>query len=222
MKTINSVARRALFVTATCLIGAQMLSACAPLIVGGAVLGSALVATDRRTSGAQLEDEGIELRSANRLREAFLERVHINVTSYNRQVLLTGEVPSEADKQRAQEVISRVENVRSIVNELAVLGNSTLTSRSSDALLTGRVKASMVDAKDLYANAFKVVTERGATYLLGRVTQREATRATEIARTTPGVQRVVRVLEIISEEELQRLLPQPPKPGTATPSPANG
>jgi osmotically-inducible protein OsmY len=221
MKTINSVARRALFSAVGILIGSQMLSACAPLLVGGAVLGGTLVATDRRTSGAQLEDEGIELRSANRLREAFLERVHINATSYNRQVLLTGEVPSEADKQRAQEIVSRVENVRSIVNELAVLGNATLTSRSSDALVTGRVKAGMVDAKDLYANAFKVVTERGTTYLMGRVTQREATRATEIARSTPGVQRVVRVFEIISEEELQRLLPQPAKPGTTAPNQTN-
>ena len=222
MNTMNLIARRAVFMPATALVGSYMLAGCVPLVVGGMVAGGALVATDRRTSGAQLEDEGIELRSASRLREALLERVHINVTSYNRQVLLTGEVPSEADKARAQDIVSRVENVRSIVNELAVLGNTSLTSRSSDALITGRVKASFVDAKDLYANAFKVVTERGTTYLLGRVTQREATRATEIARTTPGVQRVVRVLEIISEEELQRLLPQPPKPGTAAPSPANG
>jgi osmotically-inducible protein OsmY len=216
------VARRAIFLPATALFGSYLLAGCAPLIVGGAVLGGTLVATDRRTSGAQLEDEGIELRSINRIREAMQDRVHINVNSYNRQVLLTGEVPSEADKQRAQEIVSRVENVKSIVNELAVLGNATLTSRSSDALVTGRVKAAMVDAKDLYANAFKVVTERGATYLMGRVTQREASRATDIARTTPGVQRVVRVLEIISEEELQRLLPQPAKPGTAAPAPANG
>lgn len=212
MSTTFSIARRAVFMPVAGLFGAYFLSGCAPLILGGVVLGSTLVATDRRTSGAQLEDEGIELRSINRLREAYLERVHINVTSYNRQVLLTGEVPSEADKLRAQEIVSRVENVRSIVNELGVLGNSTLTSRSSDALITGRIKASFVDAKDLYANAFKVTTERGTTYLLGRVTQREATRATDIARTTPGVQRVVRVLEIISDEELQRLLPLPPKP----------
>jgi osmotically-inducible protein OsmY len=222
MNTMNLIARRAIIMPATALIGSYFLAGCVPLVVGGMVAGGALVATDRRTSGAQLEDEGIELRSASRLREALLERVHINITSYNRQVLLTGEVPSEADKARAQEIVSRVENVRSIVNELAVLGNTSLASRSSDALITGRVKASFVDAKDLYANAFKVVTERGTTYLLGRVTQREATRATEIARMTPGVQRVVRVLEIISEEELQRLLPQPPKPGTAAPSPANG
>ena len=221
MNTINLIARRAVLLPATALIAAFLTSACVPLVVGGAFVGGTLVATDRRTSGAQLEDEGIELRSVNRLREAFVERVHINATSYNRQVLLTGEVPTEADKTRAQEIVSRVENVRSIVNELAVLGNTSLASRSSDSLITGRVKASFVDAKDLYANAFKVVTERGTVYLLGRVSQREATLATEIARTTPGVQRVVRVLEIITEEELQRSLPQPAKPGTAPVNPPN-
>jgi osmotically-inducible protein OsmY len=219
MNAMNLKARRAVLVGSSVLLGTQFLSGCAPLLVGGAVVGATLVATDRRTSGAQLEDEGIELRSLNRLREAFVERAHINAASYNRQVLLTGEVPTEADKQRAQEIVSRVENVRSIVNELAVLGNSTLTSRSADALVTGRIKAAFVDAKDLYANAFKVITERGTTHLMGRVTQREATRATDIARSTPGVLRVVRVMEIISEEELQRLLPQPAKPsGNATPS----
>ncbi|MFM7330761.1 MAG: BON domain-containing protein [Brachymonas sp.] len=220
MNATYSIARRAVLLPATALFGSYLLSGCAPLLVGGAVIGGTLVATGRRTSGALLEDEGIELRSINRIREALQDRVHVNVTSYNRQVLLTGEVPSDADKQRVQEIVSRVENVRSIVNELALLGNSTLTSRSSDALVTGRVKAAMVDAKDLYANAFKVITERGTTYLMGRVTQREAGHATDIARTTPGVQRVVRVFEIISEEELQRLLPQPAKPGT-TQAPAN-
>jgi osmotically-inducible protein OsmY len=197
-----------------------LLSACVPLVVGGAVVGGALVATDRRTSGAQLEDEGIELRAANRLREGQIERAHINITSYNRQVLLTGEVPTEADKQRAEQVVSRVENVRSVLNELGVMGNSTLTQRSSDALVTGRVRASFVDAKDLYANAFKVTTERGTTYLMGRVTQREADRATEITRAVPGVQRVVRALEIISEEDLQRTLPQPAQPAPQAPKPA--
>lgn len=184
------------------------LSACAPIMVGGAVMGS-LMATDRRTSGTQIEDEGIELRAASRIRENLGERVHVNVTSYNRQVLLTGEVPSAQDKQLAEQVVSKVENVRAIVNEIAILGNATLTQRSSDALVTGRVKAGMVDAKDLFANAFKVVTERGTTYLMGRVTQREADRATDIARGTPGVQKVVRVLEIISEDELQGMLPKP-------------
>lgn len=191
----------------TACVGAG-LSACAPIMIGGAVMGS-LMATDRRTSGTQIDDEGIELRAGSHIRENLGDRVRVNVTSYNRQVLLTGEVPSAQDKQLVEQVVSRVENVRSIVNELAILGNATLTQRSSDALVTGRVKAGMVDAKDLFANAFKVVTERGTTYLMGRVTQREADRATDIARGTPGVQKVVRVLEIISEEELQGMLPKP-------------
>jgi osmotically-inducible protein OsmY len=193
------------------------LSGCAPLVVGSAVMGG-MVATDRRTSGAQLDDEGIELRSANRLREALGERGHVNVTSYNRQVLLTGEVPSEQDRQLVERTVSGVDNVRSIINELGVLGNTSLTQRSSDALITGRVKASMVDAQDIFANAFKVVTERGAVYLMGRVTQREADRATELTRSVSGVQRVVRVLEIISDADLQRTLPQQPAPvSTITP-----
>jgi len=183
------------------------LSACAPAVLGGAVIGS-MVALDRRTSGSQLEDEGIELRSASRIREQLGDRVHVNVTSYNRQVLLTGEVPNDKDKQQVEQIVSKVDNVRAIVNELGLLGNTTFTQRSSDALATGRVKAGMVDAKDLYAGAFKVVTERGTTYLMGRVSQREANRASDIARSTVGVQKVVRILEIISEEELQRLLPQ--------------
>lgn len=199
-------------VTVVCMAGlASVLSACVPLVVGGAAVGGALVATDRRTSGAQLEDEGIELRAIGRINENLGSRVHVNVTSYNRQVLLSGEVPSAQDKQLVEQIVSRVDNVRSVVNELAVLGASSLTQRSSDALITGKVKAAMVDSKDLFANAFKVVTERGVVYLMGRVTQREANRATEVARSTGGVQKVVRLLEIISEEELQRTLPQPPK-----------
>lgn len=195
------------------------LSACAPLMIGSAV-GGAMVATDRRTSGAQLEDQGIELRATNRLRDQLGERGNVSVTSYNRQVLLTGEVPTEADKAAVEKTVSGVDNVRGIVNELAVLGASSLTQRSSDTLITGRVKAAMVDARDLSANAVKVVTTRGTVYLMGRVTQREADRATEITRNTQGVQRVVRVLEIISEEELARMLPQPtPAPvKDATPS----
>ena len=180
------------------------LSACVPLVVGGAAM-SAMVAVDRRTSGTQLEDEGIELRGASRLRDAFGDRAHINITSYNRQVLLTGEVPNDAARQQAEQVISRVENVRSIVNELAPAGNTTLVQRSSDVLVTGKVKASLVDAKDLYAGAFKVVTERGIVYLMGRVTQPEADRATAIARQVGGVQRVVRIFDIIGDDELRRI-----------------
>ena len=192
-------------VLVTCLTAA--LSACAPMVVGGALMGS-LVATDRRTPGAQLEDEGIELRAASRIRDNLVERVHISVTSYNRQVLLTGEVPSAQDRVLAEQIVAKVENVRSIVNELAVLGNTGLTQRGSDVLVTTRVRASLVDARDLFANSFKVVTERGTTYLMGRVTQREANRATEVVRTTPGVQKVVRLLEIMSEDELKALVPK--------------
>jgi osmotically-inducible protein OsmY len=184
------------------------LSACAPVILGGAVMGS-MMATDRRTSGTQIEDEGIELRGASRIRENLGDRVHVNITSYNRQVLLTGEVPSAQDKQLLEQVVSKVENVRAIVNEVAILGNATLTQSTSDSLVTGRVKAGLLDAKDLFSNAFKVSTERGTTYLMGRVTQREADRATDIARSTTGVQKVVRVLEIISEDELANMLPKP-------------
>jgi osmotically-inducible protein OsmY len=136
--------------------------------------------------------------------------VHVNVTSYNRQALLTGEVPTEQDKQLVAKVVSEVENVRSVVNELAVLGNSTFTQRSNDALVTSRVKANLVDAKDLFANSFKVTTERGTVYLMGRVTQRESNRATEVVTATSGVQRLVRILEIISEDDLARMTQQPP------------
>lgn len=197
-------------------LAATTLPACAPLIVGGAAVGSALVVTDRRTSGAQLEDEGIELRAASRVRQTLGERGHVNITSYNRVVLLTGEVPSAQDKALVEQVVSRVDNVRSIINELAVMGNSSLTSRSSDALVTGKVKAVMVDAKDVFANSFKVVTERGIVYLMGIVTQREADRGTELTRTVSGVQKVVRAFEIISEDELRRL--QPPSPPASAPA----
>lgn len=202
--------------TATALL--TSLSACAPLVIGGFAT-TAVMATDRRTSGTQLEDEGIELRAANRLREALGERGHINITSYNRQALLTGEVPTEADKQRAEQVLSGVDNVKSVINELAVLGNSSFSQRSSDTLITGRVKAAIVDTQDLSMHAFKVVTERGTVYLMGRVTEREATRVAQVARHVPGVQRVMRVFEVISEAELARLQPQPASaPASAVPA----
>lgn len=184
------------------------LSGCFPLVMGGA-LTTVMVATDRRTSGTVVEDNGIQLKASNRISESLGERGHVNVTSYSRQVLLTGEVPSEQDKQLVEKIVANVENVRSVLNELAVMGNSTLGQRSSDALVTSRVKSNLVDAKDLYANAFKVTTERGVVYLMGRVTQREANRATEVVTATSGVQKLVRILEIISEDELARMLPPP-------------
>jgi osmotically-inducible protein OsmY len=185
------------------------LSACAPLIVGGAV-GGALVAVDRRTSGAQLDDQGIELRSNNRLKDELGDaRARVAVTSYNRRVLLTGEAASEAVKTQITQIVSGVPSVREVINELGVTSSPTLKERATDTLITGRLKASLVDAKDLSASAFKVVTERGTVYLMGRVTQREADRATDLARNTPGVSRVVRVLEIITEQELANMQPRP-------------
>ncbi|MDI9333983.1 MAG: BON domain-containing protein [Cytophagales bacterium] len=186
------------------------LSGCfTPLLVGGAFVGGVMMSTDRRTTGTQIEDEGIELRASSRVREVLVERAHVNITSYNRQVLLTGEVPTEQDKAAAEQAVAKVENVKSVTNELAVLGNSTLTARSSDTLVTSRVKAALVDDKALYANAFKIVTERGIVYMMGRVTQREADLATAVVRGQSGVQKVVRLLEIISDEELKRLQPTP-------------
>jgi len=211
----NVMSKRLLVTAAASALLLASLTACIPLVVGGTLLGGSLVASDRRTSGTQLEDEGIELRGSSRLRSNVGDRVHVNVNSYNRKVLLTGEVPSLQDKQLVEQIISKVENVSSVVNELAVMGNTSLTQRSSDVLVTGRVRAMLVDAKDLFANAFLVVTERGTTHLMGRVTQREADRATAVARGTPGVQKVVRIFEIISEEELARLLPAPAKPAAA-------
>lgn len=208
--TTLSLQRLALTATVVATL-AGALSACAPLVVGGMATG-VIVATDRRTSGIQLEDEGIELRAASRLRDVLGDRGHVNVTSFNRQVLLTGEVPTEQDKGAVERAIGQVENVRLVLNELAVQESTTFSQRSNDTLVTGRVKAAIVDARDLTVNAFKVVTERGTVYIMGRVTQREAGRVTEVVRSVQGVARVVRAIEIISEEELARVQPKPATP----------
>jgi osmotically-inducible protein OsmY len=217
--------RNSLLVLLAAATVASSLPACAPLIIGGAAVGAAM-AFDRRTSGAQLEDEGIELRGASALRQTVGDRGHVNITSYNRQVLLTGEVPNEQAKQAAEQAVSRVDNVRGIVNEIAVMPNTTLAQRSNDTLITGKVKASLVDERSLSIIAFKVVTERSVVYLMGRVTQREADRATQIVRNINGVQRVVRIFEIITDEELRRLEPSLGRssvplatPAAATPAP---
>ncbi len=183
------------------------LSACAPVMVGSMV-GGAMVASDRRTTGIQLEDEGIEQRSASARRENFGDKEHVNFTSYNRQVLMTGEVSSNQVRQQVEQLISRVENVRSVVNELAVGSASSMGDRASDVVLVAKVKAAMVDSEDVFANVFKVVAERGTVYLMGRVTQREAQRATDVVRGVSGVKRVVRVFEYISEDELKGMQPK--------------
>lgn len=182
-----------------------LLAGCAPLLLGGAAVGGALMYKDRRTTGTQLEDEGIELKAAARLRERLGDKAHLNVTSYNRIALVTGEVASDADRAAIDEVVTKVENVRSVVNESAVMGITSMTARSNDLIITSRVKAALIDANDLPVTAVKVVTERGVVYLLGRVTEREATRATDVARGVSGVAKVVKVFESITEDELKAL-----------------
>lgn len=182
---------------------------CAPLLLGGAVVGGSLVATDRRSSATQLEDQVIEVKAATRVRELLSERGRVSSTSYNRLVLLTGDVATEADKAAVEQTVARVDNVKSIVNELVVMGSQSLGARSNDALISTKVKASIVDAKDLYANSIKVVTERGVVYLMGRVTEREATQAANVARGVSGVQKVVRVFEILTDTELADLQSRP-------------
>lgn len=198
---------------------ASTLSACAPLMVGGAVAGAAIVATDRRSSGAQLDDQAIELRAANRIRDQLGNRARVSVTSYNRRALLTGEVANERDRALVQEIVSQVDNVTMVFNEVDITNSPTLTERAADTVLTGRVKAALLDEKKLVANAFKVVSERGTVFLMGRVTQNEADSATQIARNTKGAQRVVRVFEVLTPEEIARTQGVGPAPvSDATPS----
>ena len=211
MKSIRSHGRLTLAILSVA-AAAAVLPACAPLAVGGAALTGAMVVGDRRSSGTQLDDQGIELRVASRLRDQMGSRARISATSYNRRVLLTGEVANARDKELAESIVKQVDNVQVVNNELDVANSPSFTEKAEDSLLTGKVKAGLLDTKQLSSNAFKVVTERGTVFLMGRVTQREADLATQVARTTKGAQRVVRVLEIISEEELLRIAPKSDAP----------
>lgn len=196
--------RLALLALAGALLGGS-LTGCAPLLVGGAAMSGAMVATDRRSSGVQLEDETLELKAGQRVRATVGERSHVNVNSYNRQVLLTGEVYNEADKAAIEQAVGKVDGIKGVVNDLAVMWPSSTSERSRDAVLTTKVKATFVDTAGLSVNAFQVVSERGVVYLMGRVTEEEAAKAVELTRSVPGVQKVVRLLEIITPEQLKNL-----------------
>lgn len=185
-------------------LASLLATGCAPLLIGGAMVGGVNVATDRRTSGTQIEDESIEIKAGARIREQLGEKVHATLNSYNRVALITGEANSEEARARLEQIVAGVENVQKVLNETAVMPASSLSSRSNDVVIQGRVKAKLIDARDLLSNAFYVVVERGQVFLMGRVTEREADRATEIARDISGVRKVVRAFEIISEEELAR------------------
>jgi osmotically-inducible protein OsmY len=198
---------------------APILSGC----LGAAAVGvgaGALLLTDRRMSEVVVTDEGIEIRAGNRINEKFGDRAHVNVTSINRMALLTGEVPDEAAKAEVEKIVATVPNVKSITNEVRVGTVSSLSDRSNDIYLTSKVKARFIDASQFSATNVKVVTEAGTVFLLGLVTQREADAAVQIARTTGGVKRVVRIFEIISDAEARRLDPQPSSAGKAAAQPA--
>jgi len=186
------------------------LAGCFGAVAVGAGAGALLLA-DRRNSEIYIADEGMEIRAANRITEKYGDKVHVNVTSYNRMLLLTGEVPTEVIKADVEKLASGVPNIKSISNELAIAGPSSFGGRSNDIYLTSKVKARFVDAGKFAANHVKVVTEAGVVFLLGMVTQAEANAAVEITRTTGGVQKVVRVFEIITPEQAKAADNSPPK-----------
>ena len=185
------------------LAGLQLLQGCAAVAVGG-IAGTVVMSQDRRTVGTITEDEGIEMKSVTRLGQKLKEGVHINATSYNRMLLLTGEVPDAAAREEAERIARSVENVRGVYNELAVSGVSSYTVRSNDTLITSKVKTRFLDAKKFNGIHMKVVTENSVVYLMGLVQKEEANDATEIARTTSGVQKVVRVFEYIDTEPVTK------------------
>ena len=180
------------------------LQGCFPVVATGVGMG-AMMAADRRSSGAYVEDEGLEWKVQNRIAEKFGDRVHVNATSFNRNVLLSGEVPDDATRAEVDRIAASVPNVRAITNDLQVAGIASLTSRSNDVVITSKVKARFVDAATFGAHHVKVITEAGTVYLMGLVTREEADKATELARTTSGVRKVIRVFEYISPEEARRL-----------------
>jgi osmotically-inducible protein OsmY len=188
-------------------------TACTPLLMGGAVVGTALVATDRRSAGIQLEDQAIELR-VNRALGAAFERGTINIisNSYNRRVLLTGEVRSETDKERAAKVAAAQENVREVVNELYVGELSTFANRNNDTAITAKVKAALLREKNLPTNVVLVHTARSVVYLMGRVGEPEGDLAARTASRVDGVRQVVKLFEYLTEDEWKAVKAQTPPP----------
>jgi osmotically-inducible protein OsmY len=189
-----------------CLALVGSLSGCVALAVGGMAAGAA-ASVDRRTLGAQADDKAIAVKADMRLPKITGPDVHINANSFNRKVLLTGEVKDEAMKAAVEREVRAIDGVVSVANELEIAGPASYTARASDSLITTKVKASLVDMKTISASSFKVVTERGVVYMMGRVTEREAQVASEVARSVGGVAKVVKIFEYISEEEMRALSP---------------
>ena len=200
--------RRPLALFALCGLTAIGLQGCIEMAVGTAVVGT-IAATDRRTFGAQTEDKTIVLKSESRIANMVGSAGHVNISSFNRKVLLTGEVPDENTRGAVEREIADIAGVQGIVNEMVVAPPTSYSSRSNDTLLTGKVKASLVDAQDISVNSYKVVTERAVVYLMGRVTQREGTRASDVARGVAGVQKVVKVFEYITDDDVRLMSSTP-------------
>jgi osmotically-inducible protein OsmY len=202
------------------------LPACAPLVIGAVVAGTAIVATDRRTTGAQLDDQSIQLQLSNELGTAFKDKgteVHISINSYERKVLLTGEVPTEQVKAQAGEIAAKSRNVRTVVNELVVAPPSKLGQRTNDTTLGTKVRAQMVNTKEIPFNSISIVTERGIVYLMGFVTEKEGEIAAHVASRVSGVQQVVKVFDYGTPAEVQQRrlgASQPPAPATTAAPPA--
>ncbi|WP_300454134.1 BON domain-containing protein [Accumulibacter sp.] len=187
--------------TASLLVGAMLLpllQGCLPVVAAGAATGGALATFDRRSLGTQTDDEAIEWKASSRVNEKYSANTHVNFTSYNRKVLLTGEVATEEAKAEIERIVAGVPQVQGVYNELAVAPVTSYSARSNDSYITTRVKSRFVDSGKFNAVHVKVVTEAGIVYLLGLVTQREADSAIQVARTTSDVKKVVTLLEIIS------------------------
>ena len=192
------------------LAAATLGSGCAALVVGAGGVAAMSALEDRRTAGAQIEDEANELRGANRIAERYPQGVHVNVTSFNRALLLSGEVHDAAAREAIEKIAAGLPNVRSVTNELEVAGAASLTSRSNDSLITSKVKLRFIDAKRFSPLHVKVVTEAGVVYLMGIVTEVEGNEAAELARTTGGVRKVVKVFEYCKPSDEACRAPAPP------------
>lgn len=191
---MNKFPMRELILTALLGVGVTQLSGCVPVVAVGAGAG-VLMAEDRRTSGTYLMDEEVELKAGSRIRDAFGKEAHVNVTSFNRRVMLTGEVPNDEIRSKVKEIVMGVPNVKEVQNELVIGGVSTFGARSNDAYLTAKVKTRLFDDKRFNANHVKVVTEAGTTFLMGIVKREEGDAAAEVAAKTSGVTKVVKVFE---------------------------
>ena len=207
--------RRGWYLALAAPLSVLALEGCVPAAVGVAAGVGVYSAVDRRTTGAQVDDEGIELRISNRISERYGDKVHVNVTSYNRVVMLTGEVPTTDIRDELDKSISGLAGVRGVTNETKVGPNTAYSARANDSAITGKVKARFVDANRFNAVHVKVVTEDGVVYLLGIVTEKEGNSAAELARTTSGVRKVIKVFEYCKLEDDACRPREQPKSGEA-------